>query len=214
MLAMLDHDMKDAFGEPPRQAVLLFALTEVRLLSQIFGISSIIKKDPDVVLTVADAARAQMALAGAPGTLRVIDGKTVYLRMPATFMQSEALLLTLKNLMRQAHDREQRGELAPEPGKAPERPPEKIPHRPKARAVDTEGAVEQDDVRPAVKLEAGGKSSMLARKPPVKAVPAPGGSLVSELEKLVSLRQQGILTEEEFLTLKQRLVARATTAME
>src|SRR5204863_150524 len=84
-------------------------------LSQLFGISSIIKKDPDVVLTVADAARAQMALAGAPGTLRVIDEKTVYLRMPATFMQSEALLLTLKNLMRQAHDREQRGEAAPQP---------------------------------------------------------------------------------------------------
>ena len=33
--------IKDAFGELPRQVVLLFALTEVRLLAQIFGISSI-----------------------------------------------------------------------------------------------------------------------------------------------------------------------------
>jgi transcription-repair coupling factor (superfamily II helicase) len=202
MLAGLEKDMADAFGEPPRQAVLLLALTEVRLLSQIFGISSIIKKDPDVVLTVADAARAQMALAGAPGTLRVIDEKTVYLRMPATFMQSEALLLTLKNLMRQAHDREQRGEAAPEPGKAPERPPEKVPHRPKARAVNREGEVEQDDVRPVVKL--GAKSA--PRKPP-RSEPPQAGSLVGELEKLASLRQQGVLTEEEFQTLKQRLVA-------
>jgi hypothetical protein len=211
MLAGLEHDMKDAFGEPPRQAVLLLALTEVRLLSQLFGISSIIKKDPDVVLTVADAARAQLALAGAPGTLRVIDEKTVYLRMPPTFMQSEALLLTLKNLMRQAHDREQRGEVAAEPGKAPEKPPEKIPHRPKARPVDKEGEVQKDEVRPAVKLGAGGKAP--ARKPPAqeKAASAPATSLVGELEKLASLRQQGILTEEEFQTLKQRLVAGATS---
>jgi transcription-repair coupling factor (superfamily II helicase) len=214
MLAMLEHDMKDAFGEPPRQAVLLFAMTEVRLLSQVFGISSVIKKDPDVVLTVADAARAQMALAGAPGTLRVIDEKTVYLRMPATFMQSEALLLTLKNLMRQAHDREQRGELAPEPGKIPEKPPEKIPHRPKARVVDKEGEVELDEVRPVVKLGGGAKSAVPPRKPPApaKAAAEARGSLVGELEKLVSLRQQGILTEDEFQTLKQRLVAGATTA--
>ena len=212
MLAALEHDMKDAFGEPPRQAVLLFALTEVRLLSQIYGVSSVIKKDPDVVLTVADAARAQMALAGAPGTLRVIDEKTVYLRMPATFMQSEALLLTLKNLMRQAHDREQRGEVAPEPGKAPEKPPEKIPHRPKPRVVDREGEVLQDEVRPAVRLGDGKKPAAApARKPPApaKSDGSSRGSLVGELEKLVALRQQGILTEDEFQTLKQRLVAGA-----
>jgi hypothetical protein len=214
MLGGLEKDMADAFGPPPRQAVLLLALTEVRLLSQLFGISSIIKKDPDVVLTVADAARAQLALAGAPGTLRVIDEKTVYLRMPPTFMQADALLLTLKNLMRQAHDREQRGEVAAEPGKAPEKPPEKVPHRPKARPVDREGEVQKDEVRPAVKLGAGGKGTAPARKPPApeKAASAPATSLVGELEKLASLRQQGILTEEEFQTLKQRLVAGATAA--
>src|SRR4030095_13108476 len=151
------------------------------------------KKDPDVVLTVADAARAQMALAGAPGTLRVIDEKPVYLRMPATFMQSDTLLLTLKNLMRQAHDREQRGEAAPQPGKAPDKPQPKAIPRPAARAVDAEGEVEPDAVRPAVKI---GKARAQER-----------GSLVGELEKLVSLRRQGVLTEEEFETLKKRLVA-------
>ena len=34
--AALEKDVKDAFGELPRQAVLLFALTEVRLLAQHF----------------------------------------------------------------------------------------------------------------------------------------------------------------------------------
>ena len=109
MLQMLEQDMKDAFGEPPRQTVLLFAMMEVRLLAGVFGISSIIKKDPDIVLTVSDALKAQNALVGAPGTLRVIDEKTVYLRMPAVFMEADTVLMTLKNLLRGAYERGKNG---------------------------------------------------------------------------------------------------------
>ena len=36
----------------------------------------------------------------------MIDPQTVYLRMPATFMESEACLLTLRNLMMKAYDKE------------------------------------------------------------------------------------------------------------
>jgi hypothetical protein len=66
--------------------------------------------EPDVVLTVRDAAKAQIALTGAPGTLRVIDEKTVYLRMPPTYLEPETCLMVLKNLMRGAYDRQVRGE--------------------------------------------------------------------------------------------------------
>jgi transcription-repair coupling factor (superfamily II helicase) len=124
MLHMLEQDSKDAFGEPPRQAVLLFALTELRLLAGIYGIASIIKKDPDVVLTVTDAAKAQSALIGAPGTLRVIDEKTVYLRMPGTYLQPEILLMALRNLLAAAHERELKGEPPPPP--APPAPAPRI----------------------------------------------------------------------------------------
>src|SRR5438045_7083560 len=106
MLHMLEQDLHDAFSEPPRQVLLLFAMMELRLLAGLYGVESIIRKEPDVVLTVRDAARAQQALAGAPGTLRVIDEKTVYLRMPPTFMEPETLLMVLRNLMRTAHDKE------------------------------------------------------------------------------------------------------------
>ena len=47
MLNLLEHDVTDAFGELPRQAVLLFALTELRLLAGHWGIESIIRKEPD-----------------------------------------------------------------------------------------------------------------------------------------------------------------------
>ena len=65
------------------------------------------------MLTVRDASRAQIALVGAPGRLSVIDTKTVYLRLPDTFIEPEALLIVLRNLMRQAYDRERNGEPAP-----------------------------------------------------------------------------------------------------
>jgi transcription-repair coupling factor (superfamily II helicase) len=113
MLAGVEQDVQDAFGEPPRQAIVLFALTELRLLSAIFGIESIIKKEPDVVLTVRDASKAQVALTGAPGSLRVIDEKTVYLRMPPTYLEPETCLMVLKNLLRAAYDRQVNGEPPP-----------------------------------------------------------------------------------------------------
>ena len=115
----MDGQLRDlldaAVGEPPRQVMVLFALTEVRLLAGLYGIDSVIKKDPDIVFTMNDVTKAQHALAGAPGSLRVIDEKTVYLRMPATFMESETALIMLRNLMKAAHERELKGEPPPAP---------------------------------------------------------------------------------------------------
>ena len=127
MCDKLQQDMIDAFAEPPRQVLVLFALTELRLLSGIFGIDSIIKKDPDVVITMIDVGKAENALAGAPGTLRVVDDKTVYLRMPQTFLESETCLMVLRNLMRAAYDRQINGEPMPLP--PPAKKPAGIPAR-------------------------------------------------------------------------------------
>ena len=70
-------------------------------------------------IAVTDGKRAVIGLSNAPGTLRVIDGKTIYLRMPQSFLEPETALMVLRNLMRQAYDRELKGETLPEPGKAP-----------------------------------------------------------------------------------------------
>ena len=106
MIGELQRDFTDAFGEPPRAMVIMYALTELRLLASHFGIDSVVRKPPDVVLTVRDAKKAQVALTKAPGTLRVIDDKTVYMRPPAVFMEPEPLLLTLRNLLMKAYDAE------------------------------------------------------------------------------------------------------------
>ena len=126
MCDALQQDIKDAFAEPPRQVLVLFALTELRLLAGIYGIDSIIKKDPDVVITLSDVSKAETALAGAPGTLRVVDDKTVYLRMPATFLEPETCLMVLRNLMRAAYDRQIKGEPAPAPPPARKSAPARV----------------------------------------------------------------------------------------
>ncbi len=102
----LQKDVTDAYGEIPRQAVVLFALTELRLLAGHFGIDKIIKKEPDVVFNVENAQRASFALTGAPGRLTVVDEKTVYLRMPPTFLEPDTLLLALCKLMQNARKKE------------------------------------------------------------------------------------------------------------
>jgi hypothetical protein len=82
----------------------------LKLLAGLYGIDSIIKKEPDVILKVRDAARAQVGLTGAPGSLRVIDERTVYLRMPPGMMEADIVLMVLRNLLKAAHER---GDAAP-----------------------------------------------------------------------------------------------------
>jgi transcription-repair coupling factor (superfamily II helicase) len=194
-LNLLEQDARDAFGEPPRLAVLLFALTELRLLAGLFGIESMIKKEPDIILTVVDAKRASAGMTGAPGTLRVIDEKTVYLRMPPSFMEPETALMVLKNLMRKAYDRERNGEPAPEVK------PETAP------APTGKPAQSRADGKPRADVAA-----PVASKPaPLRVTPQekPGKKVATELAKLVSLRDQGILSEEEFQNARRRLVGTA-----
>jgi transcription-repair coupling factor (superfamily II helicase) len=195
MLTGLENDMKDAFGEPPRQVVVLLALTEVRLLAQMYGIESVIKKDPDVILTVTDAALAQKALTGAPGTLRVVDEKTVYLRMPASFMEPETMLMVLKNLMRGAHDRELKGDIVADPAEA------------KAKLM----AVAKAKASPAQRQDLAAAKAESVKKvtptPPSPPAAKPRGGDTAQLSKLQSLFDSGILTREEFDSARKRLLA-------
>jgi Short C-terminal domain len=46
----------------------------------------------------------------------------------------------------------------------------------------------------------------VAAAPPPAPAPSPGGDLTSELQKLASLKQAGILTDEEFAAAKAKLL--------
>ena len=181
MVNELSQDFKDAYGEFPRQLILLIALTELRLLAGHYAIESMIKQAPDVVLKMREAQRVQRALVGAPGSLRIVDETTLYFRPPEAYLEPEVLLMTLRNLMHAAYQRELRGEPDPIPRAAA------AASRPVPRDVTKPGPA---------KLPSTGEA--LAAKP-----------RIPELEKLVSLRDQGVLTEEEFQAARKRLSARA-----
>jgi len=180
MVAELVNDLKDAYGEPPKQFAVLVALTELRLLSGIFGVESIIKQEPDVILKLRDALRVQAALATAPGTLRIVDDKTLYFRPPAAYLEPEVLLMALRNLMYNAYQRELKGEPHPVPP-----PPAPTPVK---RSQATSPPPPQ------------------LRKRPAPAAPVSAES--AELRQLLSLRQQGILTQQEYESAKKRLLAK------
>ncbi len=182
MVAELVNDLKDAYGEPPKQFAVLVALTELRLLSGIFGVESIIKQEPDVILKLRDALRVQAALATAPGSLRIVDDKTLYFRPPAAYLEAEVLLMALRNLMYNAYQRDLKGE--PHPTAAPP------PSAPAARKTQPSPPPPPQPTR---------------KKP----APIPISQESAELQQLLSLRQQGILTQEEYESAKKRLLAKA-----
>jgi transcription-repair coupling factor (superfamily II helicase) len=213
-LATLDElrkDVGDAFGPPPRQVELLFALTELRLLAGHFGIESVIRQPPDVVMKVTDAALAQNGLSGAPGSLRVIDEKTVYFRPPTSYLEPDTLLMVLRNLVRKAYDR---GSATPPPAAVTA-----TPSGPAAAAEAPRPAAPPAGKSPAAtatKLPQ--KSAAPSRPaPPPRQFAAPAKSAVSEtqqhsadaaraaLETLRNLRKQGILSEAEFQAACQRI---------
>jgi hypothetical protein len=182
--------MEDAFGEAPRPVVLVFALTELRLLAGHFGIESIIKHEPDIVLKVCNAANAQLGMQGAPGTLRVVDEQTVYFRPPRNYLEPEILLVALRNLMRNAYDRMKGVSMATVADGAPQAIKQAVVA---ALAAVPEAAAGPATPRMPLK-PAGGKKAALT---PHQA---------AQLEKLQSLKEHGVLTEEEFAAARQRLL--------
>jgi transcription-repair coupling factor (superfamily II helicase) len=113
MVQELIEDLKDAFGELPKPMMVLLAMTETRLLAGHYGIDSIIKQPPDVVIKLRDAVRVQAALTGAPGSLRIVDDKTLYFRPPPAYLEPDVLLMVLRNLMYAAYEKEKKGQAVP-----------------------------------------------------------------------------------------------------
>jgi hypothetical protein len=95
--------------------------------------------------------------------------------------------MVMRNLLKAAYEREQRGEPAPEPAPQP-----KVQLKSSAggvrvhRQIDTPGAREKE------------------QKPPAKVLPT---KVTQQLEKLTSLRDQGILTDAEYRAARERILA-------
>ncbi len=221
IVAELQQATTDAFGELPRQAVVLFALTETRLLAGHYGIESIIRQGPDISLKVRDVSKVQEGLKGCPGSVRVVDLQTLYIRMPAVYNEPETTLLVLRNLLKQAYER-----AAPAvasnamPSSALKVTAEaltaqKLHHAP--AASQEIGLPERQTVRQAAgkvlraaetlpQAESPTKGKVKPAKPqPPAAQPA---TMPVEAEQLIALRDAGVLTDSEFQVALARLIQR------
>ena len=102
MLEVLTKDIVDAFGPIPKAVQILLGLTEIKILAGHWSILSIILKTPDVIFTIGDLAKLGPLLGkgvGGAGSVRVADEKTVHLRLPPTYLESDTLINVLRNLL-------------------------------------------------------------------------------------------------------------------
>ena len=122
----------------------------------------------------------------------MIDEKTVYLRMPATFMEPETLLMVLRNLLKAAYDREKRGGPAP----ARRRSRRRAQGQPAGSRAQADIRARRESRRTAAK-GAGDESTR-------QALCRQGHAAARETD---SLRDQGILTDAEFEAARKRIIA-------
>ena len=96
------RDLVEAYGEPPGAVKRLLDLAEARALAAAVGVQAITIRGSDVVFTCAEAGPVAARLAGAAGTVRIIDSadsaarSEVYFRPPAEYLRPDTLLALLR----------------------------------------------------------------------------------------------------------------------
>ncbi len=101
-LTQLERDLADAFGPIPKPMERLLELAEIRVLARPFGVTSISLRPPDVVFVVESVSMAESLFAGAPGTVRMADAKTIHLRLPPAYLEQNTVVPVLRRMMSRA----------------------------------------------------------------------------------------------------------------
>jgi transcription-repair coupling factor (superfamily II helicase) len=99
-------DLVDAYGPLPRQAQVLLALAEIRVALRELRVQSLKLDGPDLIFTTRHVQQLNPLLAGAPGSVRLVDTPTadavgtVYFRPPPGYLDNpETLLAVLRKLI-------------------------------------------------------------------------------------------------------------------
>ncbi len=98
-LERLAADLADAYGPSPKSVATLLDLAEIRVLARQWEIRSIVADEPDLIFSVRDLAVAQAAFADAPGTVRMPDPKTIYVRLRSSYFEGQTLLACLRKML-------------------------------------------------------------------------------------------------------------------
>ena len=97
----LEADLRDAFGPTPDSVATLLSLAEIRVRASEFGITAIIRKEPDVVFHVSgEFKRLESLFDTAGGRASMGDPGVLHWRLPEHYFHGESLLPVLRNLLR------------------------------------------------------------------------------------------------------------------
>ncbi|MCK4851370.1 MAG: hypothetical protein KAT11_08465, partial [Phycisphaerae bacterium] len=99
-LEQLEEDMKDMFGPLSRGTRAAVDLAELRILAARWKINSIIRDNFDLVFTVREMNVVEPLFKDAPGTVRIVDAQTVYMRLGKSYFAADTLLAVLRKLLK------------------------------------------------------------------------------------------------------------------
>jgi transcription-repair coupling factor (superfamily II helicase) len=98
-LNRLESDLRDLFGPVPTEVNLLLQWAEVRIRASACGIKSIVVNGRDLIFTPEVGNIADHVFARAPGTVRIPDPKTVYVRLEKNYFEPATLLGVLRKML-------------------------------------------------------------------------------------------------------------------
>jgi transcription-repair coupling factor (superfamily II helicase) len=94
------QSIRDAYGDPPKQAQTLIDLTEVRIAASTLGTDTLKLEGPDLIFTTRDPRKLEAIFNNAPGRVSVLDEKTLYYRPPRNYLDPpQTLLAVLRKLL-------------------------------------------------------------------------------------------------------------------
>ncbi|MCK5000959.1 MAG: hypothetical protein KAS23_15560, partial [Anaerohalosphaera sp.] len=92
-------ELKDMFGAVPDQVKVLLDIAELRIKASRWQIKSIIVSGVDLVFNFADPAGTADLFARAPGSVRIIDSKTVNIRLEKNYFEPKTITAVLRKLL-------------------------------------------------------------------------------------------------------------------
>ncbi|HEY1189663.1 MAG TPA: transcription-repair coupling factor, partial [Gemmata sp.] len=100
-LADFRNELRDRYGPPPEPVEWLLRTTEIRLQCMKWQVASVHRHGQDIVFTYRNADRAKQLVGASKGRLKIVDEKSVYLRLkPGDADTPEALYKLLLRLLK------------------------------------------------------------------------------------------------------------------
>jgi transcription-repair coupling factor (superfamily II helicase) len=99
-LDRLSEELADLFGQVPEQVRMLLDITELRIEASKWEIQSIIVSGSDLVFSFENSGRCGDLFSRAPGSVRVLDGRTVNIRLENRYFEPGTLMSILRKMLR------------------------------------------------------------------------------------------------------------------